>query len=90
MTLHFYRTCLETQKDQVIDIHYDFCLAFTAPAKLRVKLRAKSGHYRNRCFELKIVKIEDKYFNISVIMNWSTCLILSLNASLMSNILAYS
>ena len=28
-----------------------FCLAFTAPAKWRVELRAKIGHYRNRCFE---------------------------------------
>ena len=27
-----------------------FCLVFTAPAKWRVELRAKIGHYRNRCF----------------------------------------
>ena len=27
-----------------------FCLAFTAPAKWRVELWAKIGHYRNRCF----------------------------------------
>ena len=27
-----------------------FCLVFTAPAKWRVKLRAKIGQYRNRCF----------------------------------------
>ena len=26
-----------------------FCLVFTAPAKWRVELRAKIGHYRNRC-----------------------------------------
>ena len=27
-----------------------FCLVFTAPAKLEVKLRAKIGHYRKRSF----------------------------------------
>ena len=27
-----------------------FCLVFTAPEKWRVELRAKTGHYRNRCF----------------------------------------
>ena len=26
-----------------------FCLVFTAPEKWRVELRAKTGHYRNRC-----------------------------------------
>ena len=26
------------------------CLVFTAPAKLRVELRAKIGNYRNRCY----------------------------------------
>ena len=29
-----------------------FCLVFTASAKWRVELRAKIGHYRNRCFVL--------------------------------------
>ena len=29
-----------------------FCLVFTAPEKWRVELRAKTGHYRNRCFEI--------------------------------------
>ena len=28
------------------------CLVFTAPEKWRMKLRAKTGHYRNRCFEI--------------------------------------
>ena len=28
-----------------------FCLVFTAPANWRVELRAKIGHYRNRCLE---------------------------------------
>ena len=27
-----------------------FCLVFTAPEKLRVELRAKTGQYHNRCF----------------------------------------
>ena len=27
-----------------------FCLVFTAPEKWRVELRAKTGHYRNRCW----------------------------------------
>ena len=31
-------------------MHGDFCLVFTVSAKLRVELRAKIGHYRNRCF----------------------------------------
>ena len=38
------------RRDQVIDMHGDFCLAFSASAKWRVELRAKIGHYRNRCF----------------------------------------
>ena len=29
-----------------------FCLVFTAPAKWRVELRAKIGHYRNRCLTI--------------------------------------
>ena len=28
-----------------------FCLVFTATEKWRVELRAKTGHYRNRCFK---------------------------------------
>ena len=36
--------------DQIIDMHGDFWLVFTAPAKLEVELRAKIGHYRNRSF----------------------------------------
>ena len=28
------------------------CFVFTAPANWRVELRAKIGHYRNRCFRL--------------------------------------
>ena len=28
-----------------------FCLVFPAQAKWRVELRAKIGHYRNRCFK---------------------------------------
>ena len=28
------------------------CLVFTSPAKWRVELRAKMGHYRNECFEI--------------------------------------
>ena len=28
-----------------------FCLVFTAPANWRVELRAKIGHYRNRCLD---------------------------------------
>ena len=29
-----------------------FCLVFTAPAKLRIELRAKISQYRNRCFSI--------------------------------------
>ena len=36
--------------DQSIDMKSHFCLVFTAPEKWRVELRAKTGHYRNRCF----------------------------------------
>ena len=36
-------------KDQVIDMHGDFCLVFTASPKWRVELWAKISHYRNRC-----------------------------------------
>ena len=36
--------------NQVIEMHGDFCLVFTPPAKWRVDLRAKVGHYRNRFF----------------------------------------
>ena len=35
--------------DQIIDMKSHFCLVFTAPEKWRVELRAKTGHYRNRC-----------------------------------------
>ena len=38
------------RRDQVIDMHGDFCLVFTASPKWRVELRAKIDHYRNRCF----------------------------------------
>ena len=31
-------------------MHSNFCLVFTASPKWRVELRAKIGHYRNRCF----------------------------------------
>ena len=36
--------------DQIIDMKSHFCLVFTAPEKWRVELRAKTGHYGNRCF----------------------------------------
>ena len=36
--------------EQIIDMNSHFCLVFTAPEKWRVELRAKTGHYRNRCF----------------------------------------
>ena len=42
------------RRDQIIDMHGDFCLVFTASAKWRVELRAKIGHYRNRCFDYLI------------------------------------
>ena len=41
-------------------MHGDFCLAFTASAKWRVELRAKIGHYRNRCLQT-LYSIETKY-----------------------------
>ena len=31
------------------------CLVFTAPEKWRMELRAKTGHYRNRCFYIIFV-----------------------------------
>ena len=46
-----------------------FCLVFTAPAKWRVELRAKIGHYRNRClvlwFCLKVETIGDAYMVVA-------------------------
>ena len=38
------------RKDQIINMNSHFCLVFLAPAKWRVELRAKIGHYRNRFF----------------------------------------
>ena len=38
------------RRDQVIDMHCDFCLVYTTPTKWRFEFRAKIGHYRNRCF----------------------------------------
>ena len=32
------------RRDQIIDMHGDFCLVFTASAKWRVELRAKSAN----------------------------------------------
>ena len=50
MTLHFYSTVWKLRIDQVNDMHSEFCLSFTAPAKWRIELWAKIGQYRNRCF----------------------------------------
>ena len=43
-----------------------FCLVFTAPAKWRVELRAKIGHYRNRCFRYK--KYSNSIANVTVVV----------------------
>ena len=43
------KVCLELRRD-VIDMHGDFCLVFTASPKWKAELRAKIGRYRNRCF----------------------------------------
>ena len=49
---YFYWTYLETQKGPINLLIWTVisCLVFTAPEKWRVELRAKTGHYRNRCF----------------------------------------
>ena len=36
-------------------MHGDFCLVFTASPRWKVELRAKIGHYRNRCFVFLVV-----------------------------------
>ena len=43
-----------------------FCLVFTAPAKWRVELRAKIGHYRNRCLTTYIWQVISLYFNFEI------------------------
>ena len=55
-----------------------FCLLFTAPAKWRLELRAKIGHYGNRCFgvirfqKYKTKGIVTSYLVFSVIVFTNT------------------
>ena len=58
-----------------------FCLVFTAPAKWRVELRAKIGHYRNRCFKI----FKEQKNKVVLIFSWIFGIYPSL---VMSNILS--
>ena len=55
MTLQFFWTYLEIQLGQNYWYEQSFCLVFTAPAKWRVELRTKIGHYRIRWFVIRSV-----------------------------------
>ena len=53
-----------------------FCLVFTAPEKWKVELRAKTAHYRNRCFDILtrmtavlVTQLTSLYEN-HMIINW--------------------
>ena len=50
-----------------------FCLVFNAPEKWRVELRAKTGHYRNRCFDSLLFYMTER--SASVAYNISQAII---------------
>ena len=43
-------------------MHGNFCLVFKASSKWRVELRAKIGHYRNRCFGYNVQSVHNNIF----------------------------